>query len=86
MVPRESWEQVRREKGELEDVVRQKEKRLKRLQEVCFVSFPLCWFHFTFLPRIPSSPYPSLNPPFPLRYFVVLLSCYVVTSLHESPF
>ncbi|TEB23162.1 hypothetical protein FA13DRAFT_1640255 [Coprinellus micaceus] len=34
MVPRESWEQVKREKGELEDVVRQKEKRLKRLQEV----------------------------------------------------
>lgn len=31
---RESWEQVKREKGESEGVVREEEKRLKRLQEV----------------------------------------------------
>ena len=35
MVPRGSWEEVRRETGELEDVVRQKEEGLKRFQEVC---------------------------------------------------
>lgn len=34
LVPRESWELVSREKKELEDVVRQKEKRLLRLQQV----------------------------------------------------
>jgi mitotic spindle assembly checkpoint protein MAD1 len=34
LVPRESWELVNREKNELEDVVKQKEKRLLRLQQV----------------------------------------------------
>jgi mitotic spindle assembly checkpoint protein MAD1 len=36
LVPRESWEVVNKEKTELEDVVKQKEKRLLRLQQVCF--------------------------------------------------
>jgi mitotic spindle assembly checkpoint protein MAD1 len=35
LVPRESWEIVNREKMELEDTVKQKEKRLLRLQQVC---------------------------------------------------
>lgn len=35
LVPRESWELVNREKKELEDTVKQKEKRLLRLQQVC---------------------------------------------------
>lgn len=35
LVPRESWEVVRKEKVELEEVVKQKEKRLLRLQQVC---------------------------------------------------
>jgi mitotic spindle assembly checkpoint protein MAD1 len=35
LVPRESWELVTKEKSELEEVVRQKEKRLLRLQQVC---------------------------------------------------
>jgi mitotic spindle assembly checkpoint protein MAD1 len=34
LVPRESWELVNKEKTELEEVVRQKEKRLLRLQQV----------------------------------------------------
>lgn len=34
LVPRESWELVSKEKNELEDVVKQKEKRLLRLQQV----------------------------------------------------
>ncbi|KDQ58198.1 hypothetical protein JAAARDRAFT_129691 [Jaapia argillacea MUCL 33604] len=34
LVPRESWEVVNKEKKELEDVVKQKEKRLLRLQQV----------------------------------------------------
>ncbi|CAA7263882.1 unnamed protein product [Cyclocybe aegerita] len=34
LVPRESWELVNREKLELEDVVKQKEKRLLRLQQI----------------------------------------------------
>jgi len=34
LVPRESWEVVNKEKTELEDVVKQKEKRLLRLQQV----------------------------------------------------
>ncbi|RDB18933.1 Spindle assembly checkpoint component mad1 [Hypsizygus marmoreus] len=34
LVPRESWELVNREKTELEDVVKQKEKRLLRLKQV----------------------------------------------------
>ena len=33
--PRASWERINREKADLEDVVRQKEKRLLRLQQVC---------------------------------------------------
>lgn len=35
LVPRESWEVLRQEKEELEEVVKQKEKRLLRLQQVC---------------------------------------------------
>ena len=35
LVPRESWELVNREKQELEDTIKQKEKRLLRLQQVC---------------------------------------------------
>lgn len=34
LVPRESWEAVNKEKTDLEEVVRQKEKRLLRLQQV----------------------------------------------------
>ena len=37
LVPRESWEVLRKEKEELEEVVKQKEKRLLRLQQVCLV-------------------------------------------------
>ena len=37
LVPRESWEKERKEKCELEEVVKQKEKRLLRLQQVCFL-------------------------------------------------
>lgn len=33
-VPRESWDVVRKEKAKLEEVVKQKEKRLLRLQQV----------------------------------------------------
>ena len=39
LVPRASWELVCREKEELEDVVRQKEKRLLRLKQVGRFSF-----------------------------------------------
>lgn len=35
LVPRESWEVLHKEKEELEEVVKQKEKRLLRLQQVC---------------------------------------------------
>lgn len=35
LVPRESWEVLQKEKEELEEVVKQKEKRLLRLQQVC---------------------------------------------------
>jgi mitotic spindle assembly checkpoint protein MAD1 len=35
LVPRESWELATREKNDLEDMVKQKEKRLLRLQQVC---------------------------------------------------
>lgn len=35
LVPRQSWEVVNNEKIELEEVVKQKEKRLLRLQQVC---------------------------------------------------
>lgn len=35
LVPRESWELVNKEKGDLEELVKQKEKRLLRLQQVC---------------------------------------------------
>lgn len=38
LVPRESWEIITREKKELEDVVKQKEKRLLRLQQVGSIS------------------------------------------------
>lgn len=34
LVPRESWEVLDKEKKELEEVVKQKEKRLLRLQQV----------------------------------------------------
>ena len=34
LVPRESWELVSKEKAELEEAVKQKEKRLLRLQQV----------------------------------------------------
>ena len=67
MVPRESWEQVRREKGELEDVVRQKEKRLKRLQEVR--SFTLS-FSIRYFSTPAIHPFTALfvcSSPFPLR-------------------
>lgn len=40
LVPRESWELVNNEKKELEDVVKQKEKRLLRLQQVTHNSAP----------------------------------------------
>jgi mitotic spindle assembly checkpoint protein MAD1 len=39
LVPRESWEVVSQEKTELEEVVKQKEKRLLRLQQVLYI-FP----------------------------------------------
>lgn len=38
LVPRESWDLVNKEKNELEDVVKQKEKRLLRLQQVIYLS------------------------------------------------
>lgn len=40
LVPRQSWEIVNREKTELEEVVRQKEKRLLRLKQVCISLLP----------------------------------------------
>ena len=40
LVPRESWEVLQKEKEGLEEVVKQKEKRLLRLQQVCH---PLCF-------------------------------------------
>lgn len=43
LVPRESWELVNKEKKELEELVKQKEKRLKRLQEVCYLSVRTCF-------------------------------------------
>ena len=39
-MPRESWELVSKEKKELEDVVKQKEKQLLRLQQVTFFPPP----------------------------------------------
>lgn len=36
LVPRASWDALRKEKDELEETVKQKEKRLLRLQQVCF--------------------------------------------------
>ncbi|TFY54359.1 hypothetical protein EVG20_g9734 [Dentipellis fragilis] len=42
LVPRESWESVQKEKADLEEVVKQKEKRLLRLQQVRAVS---PWVH-----------------------------------------
>ena len=44
LVPRESWELVNREKKELEDTVKQKEKRLLRLQQV-YQQHPTTTFH-----------------------------------------
>lgn len=35
LIPRESWDVLDKEKKELEEVVKQKEKRLLRLQQVC---------------------------------------------------
>lgn len=43
LVPRESWEVVSKEKSELEEVVRQKEKRLLRLQQVYQFSLLTPW-------------------------------------------
>lgn len=46
LVPRESWEVLDKEKKELEELVKQKEKRLLRLQQVrrpCHVSLGLSW-------------------------------------------
>jgi mitotic spindle assembly checkpoint protein MAD1 len=40
LVPRESWEKEHKEKCDLEEVVRQKEKRLLRLQQVRPVLLP----------------------------------------------
>lgn len=46
LVPRESWEVLQKEKEELEEVVKQKEKRLLRLQQVwlsvSFRAIPTC--------------------------------------------
>lgn len=39
LVPRESWVVVTKEKSELEEVVKQKEKRLLRLQQVSLRAF-----------------------------------------------
>lgn len=39
LVPRESWEVLHKEKEELEEIVKQKEKRLLRLQQVCGFTF-----------------------------------------------
>lgn len=39
LVPRESWEKEHKEKCDLEEMVKQKEKRLMRLQQVNFFSF-----------------------------------------------
>ena len=47
LVPRESWEVLSKEKEELEDVVKQKEKRLLRLQQVLQFSLPLSFRPFT---------------------------------------
>jgi mitotic spindle assembly checkpoint protein MAD1 len=44
LVPRESWELVNKERSELEDVVKQKEKRLLRLQQVRVVRVLLVLF------------------------------------------
>jgi hypothetical protein len=69
LVPRESWELVNREKKELEDTVKQKEKRLLRLQQVyqqnrsniyLTTYFNRIFFMYRYLPpKVPSSEKPS---------------------------
>jgi len=47
LVPRESWEVLDKEKKELEEVVKQKEKRLLRLQQVRTLScLPRTYYNF----------------------------------------
>ena len=66
LVPRQSWEVVNKEKTELEEVVRQKEKRLLRLQQVRVsfvpISLPLIYrrnptFRYS-QPKVPNSARP----------------------------
>ena len=54
MVPRESWEVVNREKARLEEELKQKEKRLKRLQEVRPRPLHTPSVHTTLTHRVPT--------------------------------
>ena len=70
LVPRKSWELANKEKKELEEVVRQKEKRLLRLQQVKVTFFDcllstiyasmVCPCRYS-VPRAPSSEKPLLR-------------------------
>lgn len=53
MVPRESWERMERERDALEEVVRQRDKRLLRLQEVRHLLITLYFVPYS--PYFPSS-------------------------------
>lgn len=53
LVPRASWELLHQEKEELVETVRQREKRLLRLQEVCFF--------FLYLQRLSEGSYSNTS-------------------------
>lgn len=70
-VPRESYESMKEEKKELEEIVKQKEKRLLRLQQVCipffadmfvvFLTRPLLYMYRYSLQNLPNSVKQSLQ-------------------------
>ena len=81
LVPRASWELVNREKMELEEVVKQKEKRLLRLKEVSF-SFDLLLltvissrFSRSTMPKVPNFATP-LPPSLASSYLSALTAKY----------
>jgi mitotic spindle assembly checkpoint protein MAD1 len=61
LVPRESWELVNKEKNELEDVVKQKEKRLLRLQQVRLI---YAWVHPPYSYSLPVKVFTSKSAEF----------------------
>lgn len=58
LVPRESWEKEHKERCDLEEAVKQKEKRLLRLQQACFRrhAFPRVTFQLIPYLSLPPSP------------------------------